>query len=255
VTATVENYWTSLTKIGDSLNVTKGSTVLGNNKMTGRRKSERNAVKRLGHVNENETPDDKKEIQAKKQVPKRLKRNNDLIPDDILQSSYNGIRTPVYGLDRLRDSFYDVPCEDLAKRLLGKVLVRRLSDGALIKGRIVETECYPGGEDKGSCTHNGRITETIKALYMKPGTAFVYSTYGMYHCINISSQGSCTNFDFSNPKHLITHLEQKEQNIKVEQMGALGSVDFLSPSNTLFTTESTETRQHWPAGTYRTGCQ
>jgi hypothetical protein len=203
VTATVANYWASLTKIGDSLNITKGSTVLGTNKMTGRRKTERNTVKRLSRVNENETPDDKQK-QVKKQVPKRLKPNN-LNPDDILQSSYNGSRAPLYGLDRLKDSFYDVPCEHLAKRLLGKVLVRRSSDGTLIKGRIVETECYPGGEDKGSCSHNGRITETIKAVYMKPGTAFVYSTYGMYHCVNISSQGSCTNFsqlhDFNNPKH------------------------------------------------------
>jgi hypothetical protein len=203
VTATVANYWASLTTIGDSLTITKGSIVLGNNKMTGRGKSERNAVKRLSHVIENETPDEKQK-QVKKQVPKRLKPNN-LNPDDILQSSYNGIRTPVYGLDRVQDSFYDVPCEDLAKGLLGKVLVRRLSDGTLIKGRIVETECYPGGEDKGSCSHNGRITETIKAVYMKPGTAFVYSTYGMYHCINISSQGSCTNFSQLHNINDLTH--------------------------------------------------
>lgn len=186
MTATVANYWTSLTKTGGSLAITKASIISGHTKMTGRRKSERSAVKRLIHVNENETPA-KKQTQGKKRVTKRLKL--DLNPDDILQSSYNSIRKPVYGLSRLKDNFYDVPCEDLAKGLLGKVVVRRLNDGTLIKGRIVETECYPGGEDKGSCSHNGRITETIKAVYMKPGTAFVYSTYGMYHCINISSRG------------------------------------------------------------------
>lgn len=164
--------------------------VSGNAKMTSCRRSERKAVKRLIHINENETPDKKQKQTKKKQVPKRVKPNNDLNPDDILQSSYNGIRMPVYGLNRLKDSFYDVPCEDLAKGLLGKVLVRRLNNGTLIKGRIVEMECYPGGEDKGSCSHDGRITETIKAVYMKPGTAFVYSTYGMYHCINISSRGA-----------------------------------------------------------------
>ncbi|XP_023701413.1 probable DNA-3-methyladenine glycosylase isoform X2 [Cryptotermes secundus] len=168
----------------------RAHTVSGNAKMTSRRKSERNAVKRSIHKCETETSDKNQKQTRKKQVPKRLKPNNDLNPDDILQSSYKGIRTPVYGLDRLTDSFYDVPCEDLAKGLLGKVLVRRLDDGTLIKGRIVETECYPGGEDKGSCSHSGRITETIKAIYMKPGTAFVYSTYGMYYCINISSQGA-----------------------------------------------------------------
>lgn len=26
-------------------------------------------------------------------------------------------------------------------------------------------------------------------MYMKPGTAFVYLTYGLYHCFNISSDG------------------------------------------------------------------
>jgi hypothetical protein len=126
-----------------------------------------------------------------KSVQKRAKLSNLLHADDILQSSYKDIRTPVCGLDRLKESFYDVPCEDLAKRLLGKVLVRRLNDGTLIKGRIVETECYLGGEDKASHSYNGRITERSKPMYMKPGTTYVYITYGMYHCFNISSQGSC----------------------------------------------------------------
>ncbi|XP_033606128.1 probable DNA-3-methyladenine glycosylase isoform X2 [Cryptotermes secundus] len=127
---------------------------------------------------------------CRKPVQKRAKLSNMLDADDILQSSYNGIRTPVCGFDRLRNSFYDVPCEDLAKRLLGKVLVRRLNDGTFIKGRIVETECYLGGEDKASHSYNGRITERSKPMYMKPGTIYVYITYGMYHCFNISSKGA-----------------------------------------------------------------
>jgi DNA-3-methyladenine glycosylase len=111
--------------------------------------------------------------------------------DNILQSSCSDNRKPVYGLSRLKDSFYNVPCEYLAKGLLGKVLVRRLNDGTLIKGRIVETECYLGGEDKASHSYNGKITERSKPMYMKPGTTYVYITYGMYHCFNISSQGLC----------------------------------------------------------------
>ncbi|XP_021942418.1 DNA-3-methyladenine glycosylase-like isoform X3 [Zootermopsis nevadensis] len=150
------------------------------------RKSERIAMKNTvlmdGNITHNKQTN-------KKQVSKR-KKLNDLDADEILKSSLNGSRTPTYGLGRFTDSFFDVPCEDLAKGLLGKILVRRLSDGTVLKGCIVETECYPGGEDKGSCSHNGRITENMKAVYMKPGTAFVYSTYGMYHCFNISSQGS-----------------------------------------------------------------
>lgn len=58
--------------------------------------------------------------------------------------------------NRLDRDFYNVPCETLAKALLRKILVRRLDCGTLLKGRIVETECYLGGEDKASHSFNGR---------------------------------------------------------------------------------------------------
>ncbi|XP_034242323.1 DNA-3-methyladenine glycosylase-like isoform X1 [Thrips palmi] len=94
------------------------------------------------------------------------------------------------GQECLKDSFYDVPCEQLATALLGKVLVRRLENGQILKGRIVETECYLGGEDKASHSYRGKMTERNAPMFMKPGTAYVYFTYGMYHCFNISSQGA-----------------------------------------------------------------
>jgi hypothetical protein len=141
------------------------------------------------HTSENLTGSDKQNEAHKKSVQKRLKLSNTLNADKVLHSSCNGSRTPTYGLNRLKDSFFDVPCEDLAKRLLGKILVRRINDGTVLKGRVVETECYPGGEDKASHSYNGRITERSKPMYMKPGTTYVYITYGMYHCFNISSQG------------------------------------------------------------------
>jgi hypothetical protein len=68
-TATVANYWASLTKIGGSLTVMRAHIVSGNAKMTGRRKSERNAVKRPIHVSENETYDKKQKQTKKQQVP------------------------------------------------------------------------------------------------------------------------------------------------------------------------------------------
>jgi hypothetical protein len=157
--------------------------------MISHRRSERISVRSLVKMSGCVTGSNKEKQRNKKQGPKRIKLNDNLNADKILQSSVNSSRTPTCGLNRLKDSFYDVPCEDLAKRLLGKILIRRINDGTVLKGRVVETECYPGGEDKASCSYNGRITETIKAVYMKPGTAFVYVTYGMYHCINISSQG------------------------------------------------------------------
>ena len=138
---------------------------------------------------ENLTGVDKRKQEHKKSVQKRVKLSTILNADKILQSSLNSSRTPTCGLNRLKDSFYDVPCEELAKRLLGKILVRRINDGTVLKGRVVETECYPGGEDKASHSYNGRITERSKPMYMKPGTTYVYITYGMYDCFNISSQG------------------------------------------------------------------
>jgi len=178
--------------------------------MISRRRSERISARSLVKISRSVTGSNKEKQRNKKQGPKRIKLNDNLNADKILLSSINSSRTPTCGLNRLKDSFYDVPCEDLAKRLLGKILIRRINDGTVLKGRVVETECYPGGEDKASCSYNGRITETIKAVYMKPGTAFVYVTYGMYHCINISSQGL---YKYQNT-YILFHSSnlQKEEN-------------------------------------------
>ncbi|XP_031347571.1 uncharacterized protein LOC116173967 [Photinus pyralis] len=89
---------------------------------------------------------------------------------------------------KLNFDFYNVPCYNLANFLLGKLLVRRIGDD-ILKGRIVETECYLGGEDKASRSFGGRRTTANEPMYMQPGTAYVYMTYGMYHCFNISSAG------------------------------------------------------------------
>nr|XP_022905692.1 probable DNA-3-methyladenine glycosylase [Onthophagus taurus] len=82
--------------------------------------------------------------------------------------------------------FYSVPCRELADSLLGKLLLRKI-DNVILKGRIVEVEMYPGGEDKASSSYNERRTPTNEPMYMTPGTAFVYKTYGIYHCFNISA--------------------------------------------------------------------
>ncbi|XP_076381403.1 putative 3-methyladenine DNA glycosylase isoform X2 [Megalopta genalis] len=92
-------------------------------------------------------------------------------------------------LNRLPFSFYDSPCEELAQNLLGKILVRYLENGTVLKGRIVETEGYLGVIDKASHTYQKKITPRNMPMYMSPGTVYVYMTYGMYHCFNISSQG------------------------------------------------------------------
>ncbi|XP_053203367.1 uncharacterized protein LOC128388043 isoform X2 [Panonychus citri] len=81
-------------------------------------------------------------------------------------------------------------CFELAKRLLGKVICRRSRlNGSILAGMIVETECYPGGDDQASHSYKGKKTPRNEPMFMDPGSAYVYFTYGMYHCFNISSCG------------------------------------------------------------------
>uniref|UniRef100_A0A8C7HPC6 DNA-3-methyladenine glycosylase n=1 Tax=Oncorhynchus kisutch TaxID=8019 RepID=A0A8C7HPC6_ONCKI len=91
---------------------------------------------------------------------------------------------------RLGEEFFNQPCISLAiPCLCCKVLVRRSADGTELRGRVVETEAYLGGEDKASHSAGGKCTERNTAMFMKPGTIYVYPIYGIYLCINVSSQG------------------------------------------------------------------
>lgn len=42
---------------------------------------------------------------------------------------------PIDTGERLAESFFNTSCEELAKNLLGKILVRQLDHGAILKGR------------------------------------------------------------------------------------------------------------------------
>lgn len=72
---------------------------------------------------------------------------------------------------------------------LFQILVRKLPDGRELWGRIVETEAYLGGEDEASHSKGGKQTQRNAAMFMKPGTLYVYQIYGIYFCMNVSSQG------------------------------------------------------------------
>ena len=74
----------------------------------------------------------------------------------------------------------------VAKELLGKILVHETSEG-IVRGIITEVESYMGVEDKGSHTYGGRRTERTEPMFHKGGTSYVYFTYGMYYCMNITT--------------------------------------------------------------------
>lgn len=74
---------------------------------------------------------------------------------------------------------------EMARRLIGAVLVRRLDDGTLLRGVIVETEAYLGTADQASHARNGRRTARNEPMYMRGGFSYVYFTYGMHFCFNV----------------------------------------------------------------------
>ena len=88
---------------------------------------------------------------------------------------------------RLTRRFFRRDPETLALALLGQVLVRRLSNGKQLSGRIVEVEAYLGIEDKAAHSYGGRRTERNASMWLDGGHVYVYFTYGMHFCMNVVS--------------------------------------------------------------------
>lgn len=89
---------------------------------------------------------------------------------------------------RLPRRFFDRQCKEVARALLGTLLVR-MSGCGLQAARVVETEAYLGGDDRASHSYANRCTARNAAMYMQPGTAYVYCVYGGQQCMNVSSRG------------------------------------------------------------------
>jgi len=85
----------------------------------------------------------------------------------------------------LPNSFFNQDACTLAKQLLGKV-IRRKYKQYWLSAQIIETEAYYL-EEKGSHASLG-FTEKRKALYMPPGTIYMYYARGS-DSLNISCQG------------------------------------------------------------------
>lgn len=83
-------------------------------------------------------------------------------------------------------SFYRRPTLDVARDLVGTVLVRRLR-GRDIAGRVVEVEAYIGEDDPACHAFHGRTART-DVMYGPPGHAYVYFTYGMHFMLNVVTE-------------------------------------------------------------------
>ena len=79
-------------------------------------------------------------------------------------------------------AFYDRAAVDVARGLLGKILVHGPTAGI-----IVETEAYLGGDDLAAHSARG-VTGRTRVIFGPPGHAYVYFIYGMYECLNIVAE-------------------------------------------------------------------
>src|ERR1700730_15685432 len=89
-------------------------------------------------------------------------------------------------LTPLPRNWYDAAPDDVARRLLGKILVREI-EGKILAGRIVETEAYFGTNDPAAHSAAGR-TARNSVLFGPPGHAYVYFIYGVHYCLNVSCE-------------------------------------------------------------------
>lgn len=86
----------------------------------------------------------------------------------------------------LPQGFYSRPTTEVARDLLGKLIVHQI-DGDALAGRIVEVEAYLGLKDEAAHAFAG-ITPRTKVMFGPPGRAYVYLIYGMYHCLNLVTE-------------------------------------------------------------------
>ena len=87
---------------------------------------------------------------------------------------------------KLPRAFYDRPTLDVARDLLGKVLVHRRR-GVTTSGAIVEVEAYIGESDP-ACHAAPGPTRRNAPLYGPPGFAYVYLNYGIHYLVNVVTE-------------------------------------------------------------------
>ena len=102
--------------------------------------------------------------------------------------------TPLSGpglaeLEPLGAGFYQRPTRVVARDLLGKLLLRRLPEGA-VAVRITEVEAYLGVRDPAAHTYGGRRTPRNDTMWGEGGRLYVYFTYGMHFCANVVTRAT-----------------------------------------------------------------
>jgi len=88
---------------------------------------------------------------------------------------------------RLARTELPVDTAALARFLIGKVVVRETPEG-VISGMIVETEAYVVGDAAGHAYRG--VTPRTRSLFLEPGHAYIYLSYGSAYMLNVSSEAA-----------------------------------------------------------------
>ena len=67
--------------------------------------------------------------------------------------------------------------------MIGCYLVKKNNEDGQVKGMIVETEAYSQEEEACHCYR--KKTQSNRSLFGKPGTLYIYKSYGLHYCLNI----------------------------------------------------------------------
>ena len=86
-------------------------------------------------------------------------------------------------MNKLDYPFFHRTCLEVARDLVGKILVHETQNGEL-RLRISETEAYWGVEDTACHVSKGRTPRT-EVFYADAGAIYVYLCYGMHWMLNI----------------------------------------------------------------------
>lgn len=106
---------------------------------------------------------------------------------DLLKRFFRELRAEKdkpYPPKELPKEFFQASAKELAPKLVGKILCRRLNNGEVLRYRITETECYYGEKDTACHAHKGRTART-EVMYQDGGITYIYLCYGIHYLLNI----------------------------------------------------------------------